>query len=383
VDYVFVNNSLETYTADASGAIATHIASVRAAAGRGGTSARVLTRSLPDHPALDDGPTIEIGPDLRLPAPLVRVARKLARLRGWQSHLEWWHARQVARVLRRTTPPAGDRCLVLHNDPDVADHLAERFPDDVVVHVWHNVLPHGRACSVRVRQLAVSRYLAQAVAEAAGALPDLVPNGVDAEQFHPCTIDHDTAESSSRPLTVSFLGRTGREKGPDLLLEALLALPDPARVDRVLVIGANSWGVTVPDPYQTRLAELVARLEARGVSVTSTGHVGREQVADVLRSSDIHVVPSRWEDPAPLVLMEAMASGLCVIAARSGGMPEYGGAACLWFEREDVAGLSRQLVRVLSDAGERARMQARARERALGLTWDETWAAVRTTTERR
>jgi glycosyltransferase involved in cell wall biosynthesis len=384
VDYVFVNNSLETYTADASGAIATHVASVRAAAERAGTLVCVLTRALPGHPPLDEGPTIEIGPDLRLPAALVRVARKLARLRGWQSHVEWWHARQVTRVLRRTRPSAGGRCLVLHNDPDVADHLAERFPDDVVVHVWHNVLPYGRARSARVRHLAVSRYLARAVAAAAGAVPDLVPNGVDAERFHPCMVGNpDVTETPGRPLTVSFLGRTGREKGPDLLLEALLALPDPVPVDRVLVIGANSWGVTVPDPYQTSLAELVARLESRGVRVASTGHVGREQVADVLRGSDIHVVPSRWEDPAPLVLMEAMASGLCVIAARSGGMPEYGGAACLWFEREDVAGLSRQLVRVLSDAGERAQMRVRAREQALGLTWDETWAAVRTTTERR
>ena len=197
---------------------------------------------------------------------------------------------------------------------------------------------------------------------------------MDAQTFRPAVTDDGVT-------TVSFLGRTGIEKGPDLLLRALLDLPEVVVPQRLLLIGSNTWGALIPDAYQEQLTELVAQLESKGVRVERTGHLGRREVAEVLRDSDVHVVPSRWEDPAPLVLMEAMASGLCVVAARSGGMPEYGEDAVLWFDREDVSALTAQLARVLADPGLRADLGHRARARAERLSWDRTWQTIRRTSE--
>lgn len=374
MQYVFVNNALETFTADGSGAIATHVAAVRQAAQRDGVLPLVITRADRVRRPLDEGPRLDVRAAPQLPRQLARVLDKVSRNQGWQSFAGRYHGAQVRRRLARLPRSETRRALVLHNDPDVADALARAFPDDRIVHVFHNVLPHGRSRDPRVRHLAVSSYLAGAVKDLAGGTPPSVaPNGVDSGAFRP-------GNSVAGKPTISFLGRTGREKGPDLLLEALLRLDCVAGL-RLLLIGSNTWTGFIPDDYQRSLADRLAELTRRGMTVVQPGHVGRAEVAALLRTSTIHVVPSRWEDPAPLVLMEAMASGLATVAARSGGMPEYGADTCLWFEREDVAGLVHHLKRLLADRGLSDDLGRRARLRAEALTWDATWAAIRRVAE--
>lgn len=374
MEYVFLNNSLETFTLNGSGAIATHVSAVRIAAGRQGVAPLVITRADHTRPPLDDGPRLDVTPAPHTIPQITRIMNKAARTAGWQGSAGRWHAWHVRRLLMGLVSDR-PRTLVLHNDPDIADALARAFPRDTVLHVFHNVLPHGCSREPRVRHLAVSSYLAGAVRDLAGGTsPALAPNGVDNLAFYP-------AASSPDPLTVSFLGRTGREKGPDLLLDALLRIERPVDGLRLLLIGSNTWTGLVPDAYQQALADRIAELKRRGMLILETGHVGRPQVADCLRLSTVHVVPSRWEDPAPLVLMEAMASGLAIVAARSGGMPEYGGDACLWFERDDVEALTRQISRLLLDAALRTDLGRRARAKAETLTWDSTWSSVRALAE--
>ena len=52
--------------------------------------------------------------------------------------------------------------------------------------------------------------------------------------------------------------------------------------------------------------------------------------------SDIAVIPSIYDDPAPLVVMECMASGLPIITTDSGGIPEYiGKDNCICVKRDN------------------------------------------------
>ena len=67
MQYIFINNSLETFTIDGSGAIATHVASVRAAARRDGVEPLVITTSVRGARSLDEGPTHPVRPVPRLP----------------------------------------------------------------------------------------------------------------------------------------------------------------------------------------------------------------------------------------------------------------------------------------------------------------------------
>jgi glycosyltransferase involved in cell wall biosynthesis len=95
-----------------------------------------------------------------------------------------------------------------------------------------------------------------------------------------------------------------------------------------------------------------------------------------MRKAQIHVVPSRWEEPFGLSTVEGMATGLAVVASRTGGTTEVIGNAGLLFERDDVDGLASHLARLLDDPGLRADFGRLARARAERFTWDHTWSRI-------
>ena len=58
-------------------------------------------------------------------------------------------------------------------------------------------------------------------------------------------------------------------------------------------------------------------------SIKFSGYVPHKELYQFYQASDLQIVPSIWDDPAPLVVLEGILSELPVISARSGGIPEY------------------------------------------------------------
>lgn len=115
------------------------------------------------------------------------------------------------------------------------------------------------------------------------------------------------------PLRVAFLGRMDPVKGADLLLEAVLAEPDlPLRLDL--------FGVP-QDEAPAHSAQLRA-LAASDARIRLHDPVPPDQVVGLLRGYDLLAVPSRCLETGPLVVLEAFAAGVPVIANRLGGMCE-------------------------------------------------------------
>jgi glycosyltransferase involved in cell wall biosynthesis len=99
-----------------------------------------------------------------------------------------------------------------------------------------------------------------------------------------------------------------------------------------------------------------------GPEVRFTGRVTPGELAALRRGAALAIVPSRYEEILPLAALEAMASGLPVVAARAGGLAEAVPAEGL-YAPGDVSALA-QRVRELfgdADAGERALAVARSR----------------------
>ena len=107
------------------------------------------------------------------------------------------------------------------------------------------------------------------------------------------------------------------------------------------------------------------RLEGRGAMLAGW----RRDIPEILAASDVVALPSRFGEGCPNAILEAMAAGRPVVAARSGGTPEVvaDGETGILHEPGDVEGLRSALVRLASDAALRRRMgeagRARARER--------------------
>ena len=129
-----------------------------------------------------------------------------------------------------------------------------------------------------------------------------IPNGVDLDRFR---------ASGPRPGgPLVMVGRLSREKGVENLIAAFGIASREAPGLRLLVAGGG--------PRAAELQGLVARLGLAG-SIRLLGEV--RDVRRVLRRGSVFVLPSLTEGIS-LTLLEAMATGLPVVATRVGGTPE-------------------------------------------------------------
>lgn len=189
-----------------------------------------------------------------------------------------------------------------------------------------------------------------------------IPNGVDTDLFQPrdgCVdarggLRESLGIEAGVPL-VGFVGRLSPEKGPEVFVNAM------ARLHRSV---PQACGVLVGDgPMRQELERLAAGLGSpEGVKFAGV----REDMPAVYRALDV-LVSSSHSEAMPLCVMEAMASGVPVVATRVGGVPELieQGQTGFGVGARDVDGLAGQVALLLRQPEERRRMGQRARERTL------------------
>jgi glycosyltransferase involved in cell wall biosynthesis len=140
----------------------------------------------------------------------------------------------------------------------------------------------------------------------------LIPNGVDANKYNEARQRNEkmSKEESDGPVLL-YVGRIDWNKGLERVIEALPALIASFNHIKFLIVG--------PD-YSGQSKNLLALTEELGVSesVVMTGKVSEEQKSFYYSIADVFVLPSIYEGLS-LSLLEAMASGLPIVATKSGG----------------------------------------------------------------
>lgn len=196
---------------------------------------------------------------------------------------------------------------------------------------------------------------------------DVVPVGVAVETFTPATQTKvagrlTTITSANVPL-----------KGLDVLLDALTLLPERAWSELVVVGSAN-------DAARARLTRDGLEHKVRFVSGLSD-----DDLAALLASAEVHVVPSRYEGFS-LPAVEAMACGTPVVASRVGALPQLvqGGVgdaahAGLLVDPGDAQALSDGIAHLLADPAMRREFAVNGRRRAESAY---SWQAVARATAR-
>ena len=187
----------------------------------------------------------------------------------------------------------------------------------------------------------------------------VIRNGIDLDHFAPMPGDL-AAGTGEAPLLGAIASLTP-EKGLDLLVQALPGLAAAHSRLRLCLVGDG--------PLRQALESQVQALGLRP-RVDFAGNV--PDVRPLLRAFTLLVVPSRREGQGR-VLMEAMAMGRPVLAARVGGIPElithgeHGWLVC----PEDPAALQQGVMQLLADPGKCAALAGAGRRRArreFGLT---------------
>jgi spore coat protein SA len=156
-------------------------------------------------------------------------------------------------------------------------------------------------------------------------------------------------------MRVLFAARLVKEKGPHLLVEALGRLQREEVAVEGVVVGGVEFGDSKPDAY-------VAELQERAPSNLSFHpYCAGEALVQLFQQADVFCLPSVWDDPFPLAPLEAMATGLPVVASRSGGIPEalFDGGGML-VERDSVESLTAALRALAQDQGLRGELAEQA-----------------------
>ncbi len=165
-------------------------------------------------------------------------------------------------------------------------------------------------------------------------------------------IDRSMKPARDRRPVVGYIGQITPHKGTDLLIQAFRRLP------------ANCATLRVYGPFDQVPAFMASlRSLADGADVTFMGTFATQQMATVLRDLDLLVIPSRWYENSPLVLLNALATHTPVLVSDVAGMTEFltPGANGDAFERANVDDLELKL-RALVESRERLDSMKRVTE---------------------
>jgi glycosyltransferase involved in cell wall biosynthesis len=156
------------------------------------------------------------------------------------------------------------------------------------------------------------------------------------------------------------------QKNLETLLDALALLPPSVTLDIA--------GRALDPGYAQALKDRIDRLGIAG-RVCFLGGQSAEAVAALYRQASIFVFPSLVETFGnPLV--EAMASGIPIVASDAAATPEITDGAALLAHPRDAAHMAEQIARLLGDPALWAEQAAKGLERAQHFSWAETAAKV-------
>ncbi|MEV5897821.1 glycosyltransferase [Nonomuraea fuscirosea] len=191
--------------------------------------------------------------------------------------------------------------------------------------------------------------------------------GIDLTRFHPRAEPKSWArrmfDLPDRP-TVLFVGRLDEEKRLDELVRALPLVLNETDAQVALVGKGN----------QRDELERLARSIGVSDRVFFLGFVPDENMSQAFSAADVFAMPGVAELQS-IATLEAMASGLPVVAADAMALPHLVNGNGYLFQPGDVVGLARHLTAVLADDGLRARLGRASRE--LALTHDDQSSLAR------
>lgn len=187
---------------------------------------------------------------------------------------------------------------------------------------------------------------------------DLWQRGVDTETFHPSLASRDmrdrlTQGNPDSPLLL-YVGRLSAEKEIDRIRPVLEAIPNA----RLALVGDG--------PYREELKEIY-----KGTPTYFAGYMRGIELATAYASADAFIFPSRTETLG-LVLLEAMAAGCPVVAARAGGIPDIvtDGENGFMFDPADDEGSIKATQALLANQINREKLRKAARAEAERWGWN-------------
>ncbi len=264
----------------------------------------------------------------------------------------------------RPVPPA---CKLIYTLYDVLPLLHPDWYAPFAVREYKAAF--DRAARSAGRIIVQSRAALKDTLEAAPHLENklvYIPNGVDNREFRPdlpaAAVDEALTALGIKPPYILFTGAIQPRKNVDGLVRAFLRLASDLPHTLVLA-GPIGW----------KGEEVLALIEKEhgGGRIKHLGFVPAAYLPALYKAADLYVFPSRGEGFG-LTVLEAMASGVPVVASSVSAMPEVAGEAALLAHPDDSEGLAAAMCRALEDAALRQTMIDVGLRRAQEFSWSRT-----------
>ncbi|WP_418790525.1 glycosyltransferase family 4 protein [Phosphitispora sp. TUW77] len=118
---------------------------------------------------------------------------------------------------------------------------------------------------------------------------------------------------------ILFAGRLIPKKGPDVLVRSMEYILKKYPQCFLVIVGGSWFANKRESPYIKELRQLAGSISG---NIRFTNYVSQAELPICFAAADVFVCPSQWDEPFGLVNVEAMASGVPVVASSRGGIPE-------------------------------------------------------------
>lgn len=212
----------------------------------------------------------------------------------------------------------------IHNRPQFSVYIAKKFPEiKIIIHLHNEYLsekssrPFTKKLIDKINKtnsivISVSSYINNSISEYCTLRRHIVLNGIEEAKNEL----HQHEEMKDQRSVILYAGRIVREKGVEDLIELARHLND----DKYLIKIAGSTGFIGDKTadYERKINAEAAKFR----NIKMLGFVNREILAGHQNNAKYIVVPSRWNEPCALSVIEGMHSDALVIATDSGGNRE-------------------------------------------------------------
>jgi phosphatidylinositol alpha-mannosyltransferase len=207
-------------------------------------------------------------------------------------------------------------------------------------------------------KIAVSPAAARFVEEYFPGYYNIIPNGVDVERF---SAKHEPlSQFQDGKVNILFVGRPERRKGLEYLLRAFRTVKAQAPNARLIVVGAG------------RFERFERAVRSMGVAdVVFAGYVPFEELPRYHQTADVFCAPNTGFESQGIVLLEAMAAGLPIVASNIEGFAAVltHGVEGLLTLPGDEGSIAGALLTLLADAERRREMGRQGSRRAQEFAW--------------
>ena len=303
-------------------------------------------------------------------SPMAKLRKKWFQLTRRQGYYHYTIMYFLSQALRQIRKERFD-LILLENRVGFALQLSGVVRTPLVYHLHNDFLntstPHGsELCRASAAIICISGFIAKRVEAigVCGTVCKTVFNAIDTGRFsRAAALPRTTLGLREDDFVVVYSGRLIPEKGILQLIQALQRLDDIPQL-KLLIIGASAYGRDKePSPF---VQQLEAAAEAVRDKVVFTGFVDYSDIPSYLKMADLAVVPSLWEEPFGLTVIEAMAASLPLVTTRSGGIPEVCEGVATIIDKDDslVAKLADAILDIYRHPEKRRQMGEAASERS-------------------